>query len=41
MPREVSQKLGKDKRITNIDRIFESEKKTVAPNAYTTDEAYK
>jgi hypothetical protein len=33
--------MGKDKRISKIDKIFESEKKKVAPNAYKTDEAYK
>jgi len=33
--------MGKDKRISKIDKIFENEKKTVAPNAYKTDDAFK
>lgn len=41
MPREVSQKIGKDKRVSAIEKIFIKEKNRVAPNAYNTDEAYR
>ena len=38
IPKEISQKWGKDKRISAIQKIFETERKTVAPNAYKIDE---
>lgn len=42
MPKEVSQKIGRDKRVSDIDRIFRDEKKRVAPNHYKDiDDAYK
>lgn len=42
MPKEVSQKIGRDKRVSEIDRIFRDEKKKVAPNHYKNiDDAYK
>lgn len=40
MPRAVSQIIGKEKRITNIDRIMAYEKKKVAPSHYKVDGAY-
>lgn len=42
VPKSVGQVWGRDKRISDIDRIFINEKKRVAPNAYKNiDEAYK
>jgi hypothetical protein len=40
-PRETSQKIGKESRVTTIDKIAQREKNRPSPQTYRTDQAFQ